>query len=160
MFVGLALVATVALGTATDAQQCSSSDASARTNLCAKIQELGGRFDVAKPGPTVNGAPTIEVLYEPQYGTSFKKQSVLLLQAVGNEWRPVWNHVSENSWFDPFSDAGDRTVFRWRYEAGGNRVRVTGSHASESKGRSRHKQSLAAEAYCYNRQSQEFDRCS
>jgi hypothetical protein len=158
MPVGLMLAAVVGLGSATDAQNCSSSGTSARTAICAKIGTLG-RFDSAKAGPIVDGAATIEVLYEPQYGTSFKQQSVTLLQVVGGEWRPLWSHVSEDSQFDPFSDAEDHTFFRWRYEAGGSRVRVTGSHTSRSKVRGSQRRRLAAESYCFTRLSRQFDRC-
>jgi len=157
MLVGL-LLAAAALGSATDAQNCMSSDASARTAICAKIEKLG-RFDSAKAGPIVGGAATVEVLHEPQYGTGFKQQSVTLLQAVGAEWRPLWTHLSEDTRFDPQSDAEDRTIYRWRYEADGSRVRVTGSHTNQSSKGRHHRRRLAAEAYCFTRTDRQFDRC-
>jgi phage-related protein len=134
------------------------SDASAHTALCVKLSQLG-RFDSAKPGPSVGGAPTVEVLYEPQYGTGFKQQSVSLLRVVRGEWRPIWTHLSEDSSIDPFIDAEDHKRFHWRYEAGGNRVRVTGSHASLSKEHARREAALAVETYCYRPASQRFVRC-
>lgn len=138
-------------GPTIDPARCWSLDLQAAVPLCRAIAELG-RFNEAKLGPVVGGRATVEALFEPDYGTGFRNQSVALLQEVGGSWQVIWEHRAIDGEY--LSPKQSETHFRWKYLDRATRIRIDGVKVEGPK-----RSALPVEMVCFQAEARRFEPC-
>lgn len=128
-----------------------------------------GRNVEAIEGPVVAGKPTVQVLHQPEWGTGYFKDAVMLLARESERYRVLWSHVlieldSGQPGSDP--DIAEAKSYKWTLDPAGQRIAVTGISMSgditdvyeeQVVGERR---VLPPEYYCYSSAARRFERCN
>ena len=131
------------------------------TQLCRAIYHLG-RYDEARPGPTIHGRPTIEVTIQPEWGFNFLERSVALLQEDNRGVHVLWLHPSYYASNFPPTHKYNQTIVRWRYAPGGRTIYVSGTTATgplrvDGTAKWKKRRSLPLETYRYSERTHKFE---
>lgn len=122
-----------------------------------------GSVESMKPGPLVNGRPTVEVLQQDSGGTDILVHSVGLYGLWRGQIVELWSHEATSG-----SVLGGRESVihvRWRYSADGRRIdltgvetvgRITDVRRSLAVGRSR---AIEPESFCWKEEKGAFAPC-
>lgn len=123
-----------------------------------------GRFINARRGPIVSGRPTLEVRFEPEWGTNLFVEHVALLRREGSAYRLLWKHPLIIATAGLPGVADEATVFSWRWVPKG-RIEVLGKrtigkvYAMQTGSASGSTTVMPNETYCYSLAAQTFAAC-
>jgi hypothetical protein len=126
-----------------------------------------GRYVDHRPGPRIDGRPTLLLSYEPSTSLDFHDEEVAILQKNGARYRVLWSHPTIYAWAMPPAVSGFptyATVYKWSFDPKTRRITVTGTKTigrildmwtGMVVGRRRN---LPREVYCYTANAR-FERC-
>jgi hypothetical protein len=99
------------------------------------IDSVGiGSLDSVRSGPIVNHRGTVELIVVPGSGTGISVRSVVLLQFDGHRIGKLWEHESEDKWYEPMrtqTETGNIS-YRWQYSGDGTKIFVNGTDIESS----------------------------
>jgi hypothetical protein len=120
-----------------------------------------------RPGPAVDGQPTLVAIYGRSGGASLRNQSVALLRYAAPGLAVVWRHeLSDISEDAVRPGRGVALSWRWRFSPDGRVIRVTGERAVGAlsdlrrDSASRVARRLRAQTFCWIPGRGRFDRCA
>lgn len=120
-----------------------------------------------RPGPGVDGRPTLQAIYRRNGEGGVHDQSVALIRWTRPALAVVWRHeISELSQDDTNPNRGVALSWRWRFSRDGRLIRVTGERAVGALDELRRGSApevrlrLRPEAFCWIPGRRRFDRCA
>lgn len=120
-----------------------------------------------RPGPAVDGRPTLQAFYRRNGEGGLHDQSVALLRYAPPALAVIWRHeISELSEDVSSPDRGVALSWRWRFSRDGRVIRVTGERATGELDELRRGSApevrlrLRPEAFCWIPGRRRFDRCA
>lgn len=87
-----------------------------------------GKGDSQRPGPMIDGRPSLIVIHDPEWGTDFMTNYVAVFQYRNGAIAKLWDHPSFLGVYPPKGLGGhwEETFYRWRFTSGARRIEVTG----------------------------------